>query len=420
MPGRRKARDKEEKPEKRAHENVTFAGGSEELRRENEQNRRKRRRIRTGTLIFVFVALITVGVIFMVRARLRTFNGIKVLHSADIQYEANANYLEFGGNLLKYTPDGVSYIDANGNVVWTAGIDFQSPIAEASGDYAVVADKGGNVVTVYNLTGEVDSVKMPYTISDIDVTSSGAFTVILENDKTNFINMYSSTGEKIYEMQTSINKSGYPLDISVSDDGKKLFTSYFRLDGVNIRNNLTAYNFGDVGQNENADRMVGGYTYDEEMFPKVQFLTNDIIAAFSDTEIQLFDMKEKPSKRASIPYDSEITSIFYSDSFLGVIAKSGSSNQGNGQYLMSAWDLNGKKLFDYNFNFDFDHVYASSDEIIVTGGNQCLIVTSTGRTKFTYSFPAMVKSVIPSTGKNEYIVTLYDKTETIRLKTENK
>ena len=58
---------------------------------------------------------------------------------------------EFGENLLKYTPDGVSYINENGDVVWTAGNDFKVPIAAVCGDYAVVADKGGNLVAVLDL-----------------------------------------------------------------------------------------------------------------------------------------------------------------------------------------------------------------------------------------------------------------------------
>ena len=181
----------------------------------------------------------------------------------------------------------------------------------------------------------------------------------------------------------------------MSNDGKKLFTSYFKLDGVNIKNNLTAYNFGTVGQNENADRMVGGYSFEEEMIPKVEFITNDIVAAFSDKEILLYNMKEKPSERGKAEYGTEISSIFYSEEYLGTI-KSNPDSGSSADYIMTIYDNTGKKDFDYAFSMTYDKVYAAEDEVIITGGNQCLIVQRNGRTKFSYTFDNMIKSMIPS------------------------
>ncbi len=400
-------------------DNVIRVGGSEELRQENERRAASRHRLKSGLVFgFILVMIVTVVAIF-VFMKMRTFNGIKVVSSTDTVYETNAQYLKFGSNLLRYTPDGVSYIDRNGDVVWTSGVDFKVPIAETSGDYAVVADKGGNQVAVFGIEGQVSTVSMPYSVCDVDIAKQGAFAAILESDETNYINMYDKTGSIIYEMQTSIDKSGYPMDISVSDDGKKLFTSYFKLDGVNIKNNLTAYNFGEVGQNENADRMVGGYSFEDEMIPKVEFLTNDIVAAFSDKEVILYNMKEKPSERGKAEYGGEITSIFYSSKYLGTIRRKPNS-QSTADYLLTTYDLSGKKRFEYAFSMDYDKIYSSENEIIITGGNQCLIIQEDGRTKFAYTFDGMIKSMIPSSRNNEYIVTYENKTEIIRLKTEDK
>jgi hypothetical protein len=190
------------------------------------------------------------------------------------------------------------------------------------------------------------------------------------------------------------------------------------MDGVNIKNNLTAYNFGEVGQNENADRMVGGYSFDEEMVPKVEFVTNDIVAAFSDTEILLYNMKEKPSERGSIKYGGEATSIFYCSEYLGYIAPD-KKKENDTAYILNSYDLSGKKNFEYSFNMDYDKIYTAEDEIIISGGYQCLIIQSNGRKKFSYTFDGIVKSITPSSRRNEYMVTFENKTETIRLKTED-
>ena len=401
----------------REDENIIYVSGSEETRNENLRRENARKKNRTTALIVLLVVLVALGVGVYVHLRMRTFKGIKVISTAESSFDSTAQYLQFGDNLLKYTPDGVSYINSAGDVVWTAGEDFRVPIAAVRGDYAVVADKGGNLVAVFGLEGQISSLKMPYNICDIDVATQGAFAVILESDETNFIYMYDKNGNTIYEMQTSIDKSGYPMDISLSEDGEKLFTSYFKLDGVNIKNNLTAYNFGEVGQNENADRMVGGYSLEDEMVPKVQFVTNDVVAAFSDTEIKLYNMKEKPSERGSIPYDGEATSIFYCANYLGYIIPNPDAGS-NTDYILRCFDLSGKQLFEYAFSMDFDRIYAAEEELIITGGNQCLIIQSGGRTKFSYTFDNAVKSIIPSSRNNEYVVTYESKTDIIRLKTE--
>ncbi len=400
-------------------DNVIHVDSSEEVRERNIRYASDRRRERISIFLLAAIIVVIAVVAVYVFRRMRNYNAVKVVRSADTSYEANAEYLEFGNNLLRYTPDGVTYIDSSGNVVWTSGNDFKVPIAETSGNYAVVADKGGNLVAVFGLEGLVSTVNMPYSICDIDVAKQGAFAAILESDETNYINMYDRNGNIIYEMQTSIDKSGYPMDITISDDGKKLFTSYFKLDGVNIRNNLTAYNFGEVGQNENADRMVGGFSFDEEFIPKVEFVTNDIVAAFTDKRVLLYNMKEKPSERGSAEYGGEITSVFYSDSYIGTVKPNPDKGK-SADYILTLYDLSGKEDFEYAFSMEYDKIFAGEDEIIITGGNQCLIIEKNGRTKFSYTFDNMVKSMIPSPKTNEYIVTFENKTETIRLKSEDK
>ena len=91
----------------------------------------------------------------------------------------------------------------------------------------------------------------------------------------------------------------------------------------------------------------------------------------------------------------------------------------NAGYVLMCYDLSGREMFRYPFDIEYDNIYAADNEIIITGGNQCLIISRKGRTKFAYAFQDMIKSMIPSSGSNEYIVTFEGKTETIKLKAED-
>ena len=402
--GRRKRRSDDQRGK------VVHVRGSEEAGRANIA-RRRRSVIKRVVIISIIVIAVLAAVWITYYNSIRQYKGYTVVKSSETSYETNASYIKFGTNLLKYTSEGVSYINSNGDIVWTAGTDIKAPIAASNGNYAVVADKGGNKVAVFNTDGQVSENTMPYAICDIDISEHGAYVVVLEGDKTNYINMYSNTGTIIYEIQTSLDKSGYPVDITVSDNGEKLFTSYFLVDGITTNISLTAYNFGDVGQNLNADRMVGGFKFKDELIPKVEFVTNNTIAAFSDQHIYIYKMKEKPSIKAIVNLDGEVRSIFYSNNFIGTVQKAA---EGEG-YLMKVYDLSGELMFKYDLDFEYDSINASDDEIIITGGQDCLIVTKSGRTRFRYVFDSPVKNMIATSGTRQYIVTFEDRTETIKL-----
>ncbi len=403
---------KREKPRTKVEDNVIYMETSEETKRSNDKRQQalKSQRRAGYFMLFVIVLLVVVFVSFLLN---KQYKGYRVVESHVTDYENTANYVEFCGGLLKYTPDGVSYIDENGNTVWSAGVDMKQPVAVVSGKYVAIADLSGNVVGVFNDEGPVSNVTMPYTICDVDVANQGAFAVVLESEETNYINLYNKKGEIVYEIQTTIDKSGYPLDISISDDGKKLFTSYLNIDNSVAENSLAAYNFGDVGQNSNADRMVGGYKFEDEVIPKVEFIDNDTVVAFGTHTITVYAMKEKPTDKATIELKEDIRSVFYGEKYIGIVQNY--TKDEKHKYVVKVYDLNGNQKFNSYIDFDYDNIYAADKEIIVTGGVNCIIFRTSGSVKFDGQLDGNIMSMVPNSNGLEYIVVYDDLTETIKL-----
>lgn len=396
------------------NDNVVYVNGSEETQEHNKRVQREILRRKKIVFFAVLIVAAVAGIVIYVMLH-KEYKGYKVVKSAETNYENTASYVQFAGNLLKYTPDGVSYINANGDTVWSAGINMLMPMAVTSGDYAVIADMSGNSVCVFNTSGQVSSLTMPYAICDVDVASQGAFAVMLESDKTNYVNLYDKNGNAVYEMQTTLDKSGYPLDMTISDDGRKLFTSYINIAGNSVQDNLAAYNFGDVGQNSNADRMVGGYMFENEVVPKVEFIDNDTVAAFGTNTISIYDMKEKPSFKTDIKFENEIRSVFYNKDYIGVI-QDNQEETSEHMYKVQVYDLKGNKKFDDYIDFPYSNVYAADKEIIISGGNNCLIYRKDGSVKFDGTLSGNINSIVPSGNHLEYIVVYDTVTETIKLK----
>lgn len=395
-------------------EKIIDVGGSQIAGERNAEYVNKKRKKQRITRIIILFLLVAAAVMYVIGTHWE-YKGYKVVESNQTDYSNTASYIRFSDNLLKYTTDGVSYINAKGETVWTTGINMKVPVAVASGDYAVVADMNGNTVCVFNTEGEVSSQTMQYPICDVDVGDQGVFAVVLESEKTNYVNLYTRKGEIVYEIQTSIDKNGYPLDISISDNGEKLFTSYMRVGNMVMENALAAYNFGEVGQNSNADRLVGSYDFSDQVFSKVQFVDNDTVVAFGTKTIEIYTMKEKPMLKKRIAFEQEIRSVFYGEDYIGVIQKNTNADMDN-LYTIRAYNLRGNEMFSKSISFDYDNIFAGKDEIIVTGGNDCAIFRKNGSVRFDGKLKNRIRSVVPSGKHLEYVVVYENETQVIKLK----
>ena len=420
----RSSKEGEEQPD-----NIVEMPEKADFRREEEVDEdeqaewRSRNRMdgRLPKIVAVIVVIIILAGIYMIFAG-RGYNGYEVVEETGVKNASMLDYAPYQNSLLKFSKDGATYVDEKGKAVWNETFAMKMPTADVSGEYAAIADMNGNDVYIFNTQGKVSNTTMPYKICDIAVASQGEFAVILEDEKVNYINIYDKNGEQISEIQTTIDKSGYPMDMDLSSDGTKLFSTYLYLDGVDVKNGLAAYNFGPVGVNENADRLMGGYQLEDTLVPKVEFLDNNTICAFGDNQIILYSMREKPSEKARIALKSEVQSVIYNDKYVGIVISNEEETKKNEEkapYVLELYNTNGRKVMTQKIDFSYENVRMTKDEIVFTGGTECRIYTVKGKLKFSYTFSKNVVDMVPTGYSSRYIV-LYDSgSEVVRLKHQN-
>ena len=295
------------------------------------------------TVIPILIGVIVIVVLLGIATNLN-YNSYEVVEETGVKNASMVDYIPYQKTLLKYSKDGAIYVDENDNAIWNETFAMKMPAADVSGEYAAIADLNGNDVYIFNKEGKVSSTTMPYKICDIAVASQGEFAVILEGEKENYINIYDKNGEQISEIQTTIDKSGYPMDIDLSADGEKLFSTYLYLDGVTAKNGLAAYNFGPVGQNENADRLMGGYQMEDTIVPKVEFLDNNTICAFGDNQFIIYSMKEKPNEKARITFTAEVKSVLYNSAHVGIVIPNEAEDKKDAPYVLEIYNTSGRKV----------------------------------------------------------------------------
>ncbi len=420
----RSSKEGEEQPD-----NIVEMPEKADFRREEEVDEdeqaewRSRNRMdgRLPKIVAVIVVIIILAGIYMIFVG-RGYNGYEVVEETGVKNASMLDYAPYQNSLLKFSKDGATYVDEKGKAVWNETFAMKMPTADVSGEYAAIADMNGNDVYIFNTQGKVSNTTMPYKICDIAVASQGEFAVILEDEKVNYINIYDKNGEQISEIQTTIDKSGYPMDMDLSSDGTKLFSTYLYLDGVDVKNGLAAYNFGPVGVNENADRLMGGYQLEDTLVPKVEFLDNNTICAFGDNQIILYSMREKPSEKARITLKSEVQSVIYNDKYVGIVISNEEETKKNEEkapYVLELYNTSGRKVMTQKIDFSYENVRMTKDEIVFTGGTECRIYTVKGKLKFSYTFSKNVVDMVPTGYSSRYIV-LYDSgSEVVRLKHQN-
>lgn len=376
------------------------------------------RRFRIGMLCLV--AGIAVVVLAQMIVTSFQYNTYEVVEDTGTQNTGVVDYIPYQNSLLKYSKDGAVYVDEKGEPVWNETYAMKMPVADVCGEYVAVADLNGNDVYIFDTEGKVSNTTMPYKVCDIEVAAQGVFAVILEGEKENYINLYDKNGNIILEKRTTIDQGGYPMDMDLSENGEKLFTTYLSIDGGQTKNGLTAFNFGEVGQSANSDRMVGGYLLDNTMVPKVAFLDNNTICAFGDNQFLLYEMRQRSSEKATISLEEEVRSVFYNSSYVGTVMRNDSATRKvkneNAPYVFDLYNTNGRRVLTREIDFNYEHVRMYEKEIIFTGGTECRIYTLSGKLKFSYAFQRNVKDLIPTGVSNRYIILYDNGSEVIRLK----
>lgn len=321
-------------------------------------------------------------------------------------------YEVYGGNILKYGMDGVSSTNVQNKNIWTQTYEMQKPLVDICQDYVAIADSGKTTIYVMNKEGLRGQINTNYPITKVRVASQGVVYAQLDDGNVSFINAYDTKGTLLAESKKPMESSGYPVDMAVSPDGKKLCVSYLYADSGVIKSNIAFYNFGSVGQNE-VDNLVSGYTYEGIVYPELTFVDNNTCVAIGDDRISIFKGRQKPVLLKEITLKEEIKSAFCSDGYICLVF---ANSDNPSPYRLELYDMSGKKALTKNFNFNYNKIQVKKNSIIISGDNEFAVYNRKGLERFHYSSEKVLLNVIPSDQWNQYILIDSANTETIGLK----
>lgn len=352
------------------------------------------------------------------------------------------------GKLLSYNSEGISIYNEKAEIEWNAALNMTNPKITVNSGYAVVADIGGRNILVVNHKS-VPAAQVSLTmLNDIlltDISEQGEIAVLMQDEKgydIQLINPFDKNNSLKAEIKTYSKDDGYALSLAMSKDGSKLVTEYVKTENNEIKSTLTFYNFDKVGENSNADRIVGVFPFEDTIFPKLKFADNNTVCAYGDNKIVCFAAKKEPEilwekkiagKIERIAEDKNGFAILVDESGLLQANTGGAASDSaieddyiDNAYLTGEADGNGKTVL-YSMHYSGGRAYSkevdinpkgmsyNDGEIVLYSDTNCIIFDSNGNIKFKNKFNDGITSFTQTAGRTRYYAIVGKKLKVMRL-----
>jgi len=356
-----------------------------------------------------------VAVFLFIQWRDKVFTESEITSTAPVTIVQGATVENLGGNLLIYSKDGASCLDQKGSAVWNRTYEMQNPKISICGQMTAIGDYNGRSIYVMDKNGQKGIVNTNLPIRDFCVSENGVVAAVLDDTDVIRINIYNGnedTEETIAYGKATMDKSGYPVSISLTPNGKIMAVSYLYVDSGSMKSSVAFYNFGEVGQNE-TDNYVSGFDYLNTVVPYVRFMDNDSAFAVSDDRIVFFSGAERPTNVATNLLEEEIQSIYYNESYVGLVFN---DQSGESVYRLDVYNSQGSKISSLSFDIEYTDIIFNKDQIIIYGDTECQISNMKGVNKFLGSFEKSTALLIPTSSVYKYIAVTSDSIDTIELK----
>ncbi|NLJ90310.1 MAG: hypothetical protein GX323_05355 [Clostridiales bacterium] len=365
-----------------------------------ENRKRRYKKIVASVIIFMLIIAISIALFIIYQLNNITYSSYITAASLERQDGVYTKYASFNDGVVRYSKDGAMYIDTSGNSIWNSTYDMNNPISDGNLDYFIISDVGYNKIELFNRSGHVKSLEVLYPIIKAEVANQGVVSVLMDGGDVNYIKLFSQTGQTLIDSRTTIEKNGFAVDFSMSDDGEKLVTSYISISNGLMQSKITFYNFGMVGQNYE-DKIVAGFDYGQTLVSKVEFLNNDTVCIFGDDKLSIYSMEEIPKLIHEETFQTEVKSIAYSDEYIGIIQK---NPEGDERYLLSVYNKEGHRVLGEEVSYYYEDFKISKNELIFRSSTEVNILRLNGKEKFNYSFDRNIDEVFSTPLKDEYLI----------------
>ncbi|MBP3877927.1 MAG: hypothetical protein J6E44_08230 [Lachnospiraceae bacterium] len=319
------------------------------------------------------VVLLAVGVIFLTNAlKQRTYSSFRVVLAEErIDSVSRCGYTPDG--VVRYSLDGAALINQKLETVWSVTYAMSDPRIDVCGKQVLLYDRMGTAVYLYDSKKQRGAFETPLPILAACVSEKGTAAVILKDGEKTELMYYDKSGSLIAGGESSITSPGYPVALSITDDGCGLAVAYMTVTDGNIGSLVRFYDFHQ-GKRD-GDTLAGEIPFSGVFVPDVRYLNGDECVIFRDDGFTVCRGIANPKETKSVDFDEEIVSVFRDGSHMGFVFRS--TEKGH-RFLVNMYSTSGNLQSSMYIDHSYDRVHVCGDQIIFSDSANLSIYSTRG------------------------------------------
>lgn len=380
---------------------------------ELEQKIRRHRRKRMRRIAAAACSCAAVLLLYYIAVHSRVYDDYRITDAQERSDTEATSFLEYCDGVLKYSNDGISYVNTDNDTIWMQSYEMENPIISICQEYAAAADYQGKDIYILNTEGMQKKVTVTMPIQKAEVASQGTLAVLMEDDGVNYLAMYNVEGELLAEGAIHVENGGTPLDLALSGDAQTLAVSTLDVRGGSAQTTITFYNFSSAGQKE-IDNIVATYTYADTVIPDLTYVSGNRLLAFADNGVYTFSGSDDPQQADTMMVSEEIMSVFYDENYFGLVYAD--ENQSSGRRV-EIYDVKCAEVAEIETDRSYDKIrFLQNHELCMYNQESCAIYTLQGKKKFSCDFDDPLYEVVHARGYRGYVFIMEGETLSVRLK----
>lgn len=369
---------------------------------------RKRQQKKTIIIAATLCTLIVVGTYLLLS--FQKYSNVNTTKTYTNAGSDNNSYLAFADGILRYSSDGVVYLNKSNTVLWNQPYQIQSPMIESTDQSFAIADQGGTTIMVFTKDGLKGEIETSLTIEKIALSEQGIVSAILKDSKNPKVVSYDATGNVLVEHDVDINATGYPIGLAMSLDGSLLGVSYLSVQNNVLNDKVIYYNFGSVGQDK-TNNEVSSTDYSDTVMPTIYFANKDTSVIVGEDRFIINTGSQIQEEKKTVELKKEIKSTFHTNKYIGFVLK----NTDSTNYELRVYNLSGREVMSTDFSGEYSNVKMAGREVIMYEGSRACIYGLNGIQKFRGQLTMDAEEIIPMFGINKYLLINASETQIVRL-----
>ncbi len=350
----------------------------------------------------VITVCIVIAVIIWLNNRIYTTYNIYSEVDWSVTDQSKVSFL--GDMIFTYSMDGAKCVDLNGKQIWNQTFQMQKPIVDICENFVAIGEYNGNDVYIMNDEEIIGNFSTGLPITNICVSENGYVAATLKDNDVTWIYLYNQTGEKVADFKTTMEKSGYPISIDISNNGTLVAVSYLMPEIGDYQSNVAFFNFSSVGS-ERPNNLVSSYTYNTsaKIIPYLRFANSELSFAVGYGALMSYQSAQIPEEVFQTTFNQEILSVFSGKEYIGVVLAADSVE---GAYQLQIFDVDGM-VCTHDFDMSYKGILFHDNEFIIYNEQQCEIYSMNDVLKFeaTFEEPIIQMKMIDGKAKGTMLTT---------------